>query len=471
MYSSIRGVWREFTRHRLGLAGLILLSAFILVALLAPLIAPNHPIKDTFLAESYAYPEWFRAFPRYQNLPPNFEVKVKPIFSEEGWTILTAEGVSLPAGGNAFIRLEAHPGKRSTVQLSHDFQYRYDPPQTLTVEGGFLVPELQGGLLNISIYLVNPSGFAYRLETVGLNAPAGEVGFSFSSKALTAEEKAAMGLKWFENAASYMMGRQGVYRLAFHFDFNPLDGRGGYASVALRSFRVYVPGLAFGFLGTDHIGSDLFSQLVYGSRISLLIGVSASLIATTLGVLVGVVAGYVGSKLDEGLMRLVDVLLVLPFLPLLMVISGVFGKSVWNLILLLGVLSWPGFARVVRAKTLQLKETTFVEASKAMGSSPIHVIFTHIVPNVVPYMYAVIALSIPGFVVTEAALSFLALGDPAIPSWGRMFYTANAFGAFRILAWWWIIPPGVAITLLSLSFVFVGHALDEVMNPRLRARR
>ena len=471
MSSTRRGVWRQFTGHKLGLAGLTLLFAFILIAILAPLIAPNHPIKDTFLAESYAYPQWFKAFPPYRNLPPNVDVKVPPIFSEEGWSILTAAGASFPAMGNASIRLEAQPEAQSTVQLSHGFQYRYDPPQTLTVEGGFAVPELRGGLLNISAYLVNPSGLRYSLGTVTVKAPVEEGGFSFSSKALTTEEKAMMGLKWFENAASYMMGEKGVYHLILHIVFNPVGEDGGYAFIVLHPFRVHVPGLLFGLLGTDHIGADLFSQLVYGSRVSLLIGVSASLIATTLGVLVGVAAGYVGSKLDEGLMRLVDVLLVLPFLPLLMVISGIFGKSVWNLILLLGVLSWPGFARVVRAKTLQLKESTFVEASKAMGSSSLHVIFTHIAPNVVPYMYAVIALSIPGFVVTEAALSFLALGDPSTPSWGRMFYTANAFGAFRSLAWWWIIPPGIAITLLSLSFVFIGHALDEVMNPRLRVRR
>ncbi|MEM2921794.1 MAG: ABC transporter permease, partial [Candidatus Bathyarchaeia archaeon] len=226
-----------------------------------------------------------------------------------------------------------------------------------------------------------------------------------------------------------------------------------------------------GWLGTDHIGGDLFSQLVYGSRVSLFIGITASILATAVGLLIGTVAGYMGGYFDEVVMRAVDILLVLPFRPRLMVASSLFGRSILNLIFLLGALSWPGFARMVKAQVLQLKTATFVEASRAMGGSRSHVMTRHLIPNVLPVVYASIALAIPGFIITEAALSFLALGDPAVPSWGRMFYTANAFGAFRMLAWWWIIPPGVAITLISLSFVFIGHALDEILNPRLRARR
>ncbi len=354
------------------------------------------------------------------------------------------------------------------VKLAHNFDYKYDPPESLIVEGGFTVTEIRSGSIDFEVHLETPEGFGYLLWNEKLDSTT-PTRFRFSSKALTSDEKSAFGLQWFENAASRMMAEKGVYRIVLVAMFEPTVP--GTASLNVDRFHIYIPGLAFGVLGTDHIGADLFSQLVYGSRVSLLIGVSASLIATFLGLMVGVAAGYSGAALDEGLMRLVDLLLVLPFLPLLMVISGIFGKSIWTLILLLGALSWPGFARVVRAKTLQLKEATFVEAAKAMGASRLHVVLKHIIPNVMPYIYAVIALSIPGFVITEAALSFLALGDPSTPSWGRMFYTAKAFGAFRALAWWWIIPPGIVITLLSLSFVFIGHALDEVMNPRLRARR
>jgi len=139
--------------------------------------------------------------------------------------------------------------------------------------------------------------------------------------------------------------------------------------------------------------------------------------------------------------------------------------------LLLGILSWPRFARVVGAQVLQLKTVAYVEASKAIGSSSRHIVIRHLLPNVLPLAYATIALYIAGAVITEEALSFLAPGDHNIPSWGRMFYSADAFGAFQHLAWWWIIPPGIAIALLSHSFVFVGTTLDELLNPKIRARR
>ncbi|MEM2942611.1 MAG: ABC transporter permease, partial [Candidatus Bathyarchaeia archaeon] len=213
------------------------------------------------------------------------------------------------------------------------------------------------------------------------------------------------------------------------------------------------------------------SQLLYGARISLIIGVSAAALAVSIGLAVGLVSGYRAGITDEALMRLVDLLLVLPGLPLLMILSGLFGRNVWNTVLLLGILSWPGFARVVRAQVLQLKTAAFVEASRAIGASDLHIILKHLLPNVLPLAYATVALYIPGAVITEAALSFLALGDPNTPSWGRIFYSANAFGAFQHLAWWWIIPPGVAITLLSISFVFIGTTLDEILNPKIRARR
>lgn len=450
------------------MAGIAILLIFIIIALFAPLIAPNHPIKDTFLAESYAVPVWFKAFPEYSNLPPNINLEIPPILSGEGWAYHSSGHVEAREHEASF-RFKAEKGIEASVKLTHTFDYKYDPPESLMIEGSLTATEIMGGSINVTAYLETPSGIGYRLWSKILDSPVSQLQFSYSSKTLSSEEKLGMGLQWYENVASFMMAEEGVYRITLWASFNPVDR--GVASLAIEEFRIHIPGLAFGPLGTDHIGADLFSQLVYGSRISLLIGITASLIATFLGVMVGVAAGYLGATTDEGLMRLVDLLLVLPFLPLLMVISGIFGKNIWNLILLLGALSWPGFARVVRAKTLQLKESTFVEASKAMGASSWHVAFKHIVLNVIPYMYAVIALSIPGFVVTEAALSFLALGDPSTPSWGRMFYTANAFGAFRSLAWWWIIPPGIAITMLSLSFVFIGHALDEVMNPRLRARR
>jgi len=234
------------------------------------------------------------------------------------------------------------------------------------------------------------------------------------------------------------------------------------------NFRSY--GTAFGWLGTDQLGRDIFSQMLYGTRISLLIGLLAAFLGVVIGLFIGVTAGYVGSIVDELLMRFTDMLLVLPSLPLLLVLIAVLGPSLWNLILLIGVLGWMGFARVVRSQTLSLKERPFVEAAKAVGGRRFYIIGKHIIPNVMSLVYVTLALSVPGAIISEAALSYLGLFDPSVMSWGRMLHDSLAVER-SVEKWWWTLPPGIAIALLSLSFIMIGYAIDDVLNPKLRQRQ
>ncbi|MCZ2809772.1 MAG: ABC transporter permease, partial [Candidatus Bathyarchaeota archaeon] len=183
----------------------------------------------------------------------------------------------------------------------------------------------------------------------------------------------------------------------------------------------------------------------------------------------GIVSGYVGRIVDEVLMRFSDMLLVLPGLPLLIVLISVLGTSLWNIIFIIGVLGWMGFARVVRSQTLSLKERPFVEAAKAVGAGRLHIIVKHILPNVVSLIYVSLALAVPTAIILEAALSWLGLFDPSVMSWGRMLRDAQANNGIEML--WWIIPPGISIALVSLSFILLGYALDEILNPKLRRRR
>jgi len=231
-------------------------------------------------------------------------------------------------------------------------------------------------------------------------------------------------------------------------------------------FRGY--GAVFGYLGTDQFGADLFSQLIYGARLSLVIGILAALLSVVIGTVLGLAAGFLGGATDEVLMRFNDMLLVLPGLPLLLVLIAVLGPSIWNLVILIGLLGFMSIARVIRSQVLSYKERTFIEAARAAGAGPSRIMFKHLLPNVMSLAFAQLALSVPAAIVTEAALSWLGLGDPTVPTWGRMLYLAHYFGVLK--EWWWIVFPGLCIAFVSIAFIFVGYAMDEVLNPKLRRR-
>jgi len=240
-------------------------------------------------------------------------------------------------------------------------------------------------------------------------------------------------------------------------------------TVYVDDLALKILGTSYGILGTDQYGQDLFSQLIYGSRISLYIGITVAVMSVTIGVAVGLVSGYMGGAVDQALMRFNDLLLVLPGLPLLIVLVAVLGARIENLILLLGLLGWNGFARVVRSQVLSLKERPFIEAAKAAGAGTGHIIVRHILPNVMALVYVSLATSVPGAITAEAALAWLGFFDPTRMSWGRMLHEVFVAGATR--SWWWILPPGLCIALIATAFILLGYALDEVLNPKLRMRR
>lgn len=223
-------------------------------------------------------------------------------------------------------------------------------------------------------------------------------------------------------------------------------------------------------LGTDDAGRDVFSQMIYGTQISLLIGFLATMMTIVIGTLIGIVSGYMGGKVDDLLMRITDIMLVIPGLPLMIVLAAVLGPSINTIILVIGVLSWPTTARFIRAQVLTLKERAFVEAARAAGATDFYIMRRHILPNVMPLVFAEAILMIASAILIEAALSFLGLGDPVHISWGMILHYAEMRGAFSRGAWWCVVPPGLAITLVCVSFVLIGNALDEILNPRLRRR-
>ena len=223
-------------------------------------------------------------------------------------------------------------------------------------------------------------------------------------------------------------------------------------------------------LGTDDMGRDILGGLIAGSRISLLVGVMATVLSMFLGAVIGLTAGYFGGFIDAVLMRLTDIFLVLPWLPLVLVLAAILGANLWNIILVIVLTSWAGTARVVRAQTLSIKERTYVERARSLGSSNLRVILRHILPNVFPVIFANTVLIAAVAILSETTLSFLGLGDSLNQSWGMMLHYAFECGAASIGAYWFLLPPGLCVVLVVLGFTFLGYALDEWINPQIRKR-
>lgn len=223
------------------------------------------------------------------------------------------------------------------------------------------------------------------------------------------------------------------------------------------------------WLGSDVLGRDVLSRLLYGARISLLVGLAAIAVGGVIGIVAGLLAGYFGGWVDDLTMRLADMQLAFPFILLAIMFLVVLGPGVGNLILVLGIGQWVTYARIVRAETLALREKEFVEAARALGDSTASILFRTILPNIVAPLTVIASFNVASVILTEAALSFLGLGvPPSVPTWGSML--AESRDTLLANKWWLAVFPGLAIMLTVLSFNILGDWLRDVLDPRLRDR-
>ena len=228
----------------------------------------------------------------------------------------------------------------------------------------------------------------------------------------------------------------------------------------------FLPPLSSGhLLGTDHLGRDILSSVIWGTRVSLLVGLAAAFTATLIGILIGAVSGYFGRWIDELLMRITELFQIIPRFVLALIVVAFFGSGLFNLIVVIGILSWPQTARLVRSQFLRHRSLAYVDSARVLGMHPLRVIFSEILPNVLAPVIVVASLDIAQAILLEASLGFFGLGDPNLRSWGGMLNTAQGYAQ---RAWWMSVFPGVAISLSVLAFNVIGDGINEATDPRLR---
>lgn len=221
------------------------------------------------------------------------------------------------------------------------------------------------------------------------------------------------------------------------------------------------------WLGTTQLGRDVLSQVIAGSRVALVVGLLSAAMVTIIGTGIALIAGYFGGWIDDVLMRIADIVYGIPFLPFVIILVAILGPSLWNIIFAIVLIAWRTTSRVIRSEVLSLKERTFIQAARLSGASPLRIIIRHLAPNILPLSLVYSSLAMGWAIITEASVSFLGYGDPLLISWGKILFEAYVAHAVTE-AWWWVVPPGLAITLLVMSGFFVSRSLEEILNPRLR---
>jgi peptide/nickel transport system permease protein len=282
--------------------------------------------------------------------------------------------------------------------------------------------------------------------------------------------RAALGRFW----AAYRRQRAGVtglvvfavflgLALAAPLLFSPDD-----LEVTKATGKILAPPYPGYPLGTDESGRSVLALVVWGARVSLLVGIAATVISMAIGTLVGISSGHYRGWGGSVLERVTDWFLVIPFLPLAIALATVLGSSLLNIIVVIGITSWPGTARLVRAQTLAVESRPYLERARVLGGGHWHQMSRHVLPNVMPLVLANTTLTVAIAILSETTLSFLGLGDPFRVSWGSMLDSAFSAGAISVGAWWYLLPPGLCVVAVVLAFTLVGRALENVLDPRER---
>ena len=378
-------------------------------------------------------------------------------------TAKDADKTSLLEGG---VRIESH---------SYNFNFNYDSyPSDFMVMYSARYGAVQPA---VQIDVLRPDGNEFQIYFASL-PPSQNESNEFSARIFSTDRLIADSLAGYSSLFTYRVDPTSPQAMIFSQTDENKVLKGTY--VIRNTFYMFDPsdnvldsgiilgGKVYGIMGTDDLRRDLAVGLLWGAPVALFIGLTVSGAAVSIGLIYGVVAGYKGNRTDEGLMRINDVFYSLPTLPLLVILSVTIGSSIFLITGFLVIFGWVGMAKISRSLALQIKSLQYIEAARLMGQSDTRIIFKHIIPQLLPLTFASIAIAVPSAILGEAALSFLGLGDPSIPTWGQILHDAHSAGAMSRGLWWWIVPPGMMIALTGLAFVLIGNALDSIVNVRAR---
>lgn len=495
---NFQNIIKKIMKNRKSALGVIILTFFAMLAIIGPFFTTLDPINTGSVpsgkmpvATDRALPEWYRDITGNENYTKNLYVNPDPTFSDLSkinvWKNVTTEGVyvrhNTDYGVNDKGSIEITFTREGNATVFIEFEYPYKiPPAKFACELSYLINS-QKSLPREEANMTISVAFSYIVSArTKIEKPAAlpfiiSIANMTSWSSLPWHQIASTNFRLYAYYGSDPAGeifskpRNYTFEITVRFKGNATEL--GNPKFLIDDLNLVLFGNSYGLLGTDQLARDIFTQLIVGTRISFIIGIVSAVLSISIGLIIGLISGYIGGALDEVLMRFTDMLLVLPTLPLLLVLIFVLGRTMLNIILVVGLLGWMGFARTVRSAVLSLKERSFIEAVRAVGGGRFYIIRKHIIPNIFPLIYVTLAMSVPAAIVSEAALSWLGLGPTDVMSWGRIlheFQTSGAVATGAFTYWYWTIPPGLCIALLALSFVLLGYALDEILNPRLRER-
>lgn len=266
-----------------------------------------------------------------------------------------------------------------------------------------------------------------------------------------------------DDMAKDFLALKGIYQFEITGEFSETSGK-------IENPYMVLVGSMSGLMGTDNMKRDIFSGLISGLKWALFIGIATSFIAVIIGVMYGIISAYFGGFVDGFMQFIYQIFIGIPVLPVMIVMSAIFKPSIWTMIAMMILFSWTGSVMTVRSMAMQLKEETYIEAARTIGAGHLRIIFNHLTPLLLPFSFASMALAVPSAIVYESSLSLLGFGDATIVTWGQILHDAMKGSAVLSGLWWWIIPPGILIAILGMSFAFLGFALDKILHPKLRNR-